>query len=401
MPRAHGPKSETRLRGQTAPRGAPPAAIADGRREQRSAGDVAAHASHTYRSSDDERRRPERDLHDGVQNEIVALIVKHQHAAEDRDTPPELAGTLSGLAARAEAALDAVREIAHGIYRSALAAFGVERALRARVRPASMEVSVLGTRPRGTDDAEVAAYFPCSEAIENVAEHTGRAAPATLRLNHDRRILAVCIQDDGRGFDPAHTEERTGLRSIRERIETLGGTVELNSNPGRGTVLTPFAAMATAIAVGRSTEQPRPTPPGTSGIVMSVAAAVGERAPTRLTETPIAGRLALGFKLGIRSQRERRRDARRLRLDGPADRDRDDGRPGERDPRHQVGRVELWCDCLRPVPARGSPLPPGVSETGEMPRAPPEREESCHPFWAMLTRRGRRRSKGRLGAGCA
>jgi signal transduction histidine kinase len=193
--------------------------------------------AHTYLASVDERRRLERDLHDGVQNEIVAVIVKLQHAAEDRHTPPELAGTLCAIAARAEAALDAVREIAHGIYPPALAAFGVEPALRAQSRPASIDVSVLGTAPRSTDDAEVAACFSSSEAIQNVAKHAGRAAHAR-RLNYDRGILAVCIQDDGRGFDTAHTEERTDLRNIRERIQTLGGTVELNSNPGRGTLLT-------------------------------------------------------------------------------------------------------------------------------------------------------------------
>ena len=194
--------------------------------------------AHAYHAGDDERRRLERDLHDGVQNEIVALIVKLQLAEEDRHTPPELAGTLSALGARAESAPDAVREVGHGIYPSALAAFGVERALRARAAPASIDVSVLGRAPRSTDDAEVAAYFSSSEAIQNVAKHAGRAAHATLRLNYDRGTLAVCIQDDGRGFDTAHIEECTGLRNIRERIQTVGGTVELNSNPGRGTVLT-------------------------------------------------------------------------------------------------------------------------------------------------------------------
>jgi hypothetical protein len=65
------------------------------------------------------------------------------------------------------------------------------------------------------------------EAIQNVAKHAGREAHVTLRLNYDRGMLAVCIQDDGRGFDTARTEERAGLRNIRERIGTLGGTVEL------------------------------------------------------------------------------------------------------------------------------------------------------------------------------
>jgi hypothetical protein len=160
----------------------------------------------------------------------------------------------------------------------------------------------------------------------------------------------------------------------------------------------PFAAMATAIAADRSTEEQRPTPPGTSGIVMSVAASAGDRAPTQITETPIAGRLALGFKLGIRSRRERRRHDRRLRPDRPADRDRDDARPGERDPQHRVGRAELCCDRLRPVPARASPSPPGARRPVTC-RVRRRKRRSCHPFWAMLTRRGRRRAKARLDAG--
>ena len=147
MPRAHGPKPRTRQRGQTAPRGEPPAAIARWPR----ASNVLPVASrparaHTYLASDDERRRLERDLHDGVQNELVSLIVKLQLAEEDHHTPPELAGTLSALAAHAEAALDSVREIAHGIYPSSLAAFGVERAIRAQAARASMDVRLKGPR---------------------------------------------------------------------------------------------------------------------------------------------------------------------------------------------------------------------------------------------------------------
>jgi signal transduction histidine kinase len=185
-----------------------------------------------------ERRRLARDLNDGVQNELISLIVGLQLAAGDRHTLPELAGTLSALGARAEAALCAVREIAKGIYPPALAAFGVEQALRPQARQASIDVNVLGRLPRSTDDAEVTAYVSCSEAIQNVAKHAGRVAHATLRLHYDRGVLAACIQDDGRGFDTARTEEHAGLRNIRDRVQTLGGTVELTSNPGRGTVLT-------------------------------------------------------------------------------------------------------------------------------------------------------------------
>ena len=128
-----------------------------------------------FLAGEDERRRLERDLHDGVQNELVALVVRLRLAEEDRDTPPALAGTLAALVARAESALDSVREIARGIYPSPLAAFGLLQALRARATPAPIDVSLEGSAPRSTDEAEAAAYFSCSEAIQNVANT--RAAP--------------------------------------------------------------------------------------------------------------------------------------------------------------------------------------------------------------------------------
>jgi signal transduction histidine kinase len=192
----------------------------------------------TFLAGEDERRRLERDLHDGVQNELVALIVKLRLAEQDRDTPPALAGMLSALATRAEGALDSVREIAHGIYPSALAAFGVLQALRALARRASTNVSLEGTAPRSTEEAEAAVYFSCSEAIQNVAKHAGREPQVTIRLHHDDGTLAVRIEDHGHGFDPEHTPDGAGLGNIRHRIQTLDGTVKLTSSPGRGTVLT-------------------------------------------------------------------------------------------------------------------------------------------------------------------
>jgi signal transduction histidine kinase len=191
-----------------------------------------------FLAGDDERRRLERDLHDGVQNELVALIVKLRLAEQDRDTPPALAGTLAALGARAAATLDSVRGIARGVYPPLLAAFGVPQALRAQAARASVDVSILGTPPRSSDEAEGAAYFSCSEAIQNVAKHAGGAAHATLRLHHNHGTLAVRIEDDGRGFDRAHTPDGAGLRNIHDRIQTLGGTAKLSSSPGCGTVLT-------------------------------------------------------------------------------------------------------------------------------------------------------------------
>ena len=124
----------------------------------------------------DDRRRLERDLHDGVQNELVALIVKLALAQEDPETPPPLVETLAGLEARAQAALDSVRNIARGIYPPLLADFGLAEALRAQAARAAVDVRLMGSAPRGTEAAEEAVYFACSEAIQNAAKYAGRSS---------------------------------------------------------------------------------------------------------------------------------------------------------------------------------------------------------------------------------
>ncbi len=185
----------------------------------------------------DDRRRLERDLHDGVQNELVALIVTLALAQEDPKTPPPLVETLAGLEARAQAALDSVRNIARGIYPPLLADFGLANALRAQAARAAVDVGLIGSAPRGTAAAEEAVYFACSEAIQNAAKYAGRGTRVALRLHYDRGSLAVRVADDGRGFDPAHTPTGAGLQNIRDRIEDLGGTFNLASRPGHGTAV--------------------------------------------------------------------------------------------------------------------------------------------------------------------
>ena len=99
-------------------------------------------------------------------------------------------------------------------------------------------MSIAGTAPRSTDEAEAAVYLCCSEAIQNVAKHAGPSAQVKLGLQHNHGMLVVRIEDDGRGFDPAQTPDGTGLRNIRERVQTLDGTLRLASTPGHGTILT-------------------------------------------------------------------------------------------------------------------------------------------------------------------
>jgi len=184
-----------------------------------------------------ELRRLERDLHDGVQNELVAVIVKLSVLSQDAATPPALAAELCVLEAHAQAALNSVRDIARGIYPQVLADFGVERALRAQAARAPVDVSVRGSAPRTTDEAEAALYFSCLEAIQNVAKHAGETACATIRLEHARGTLTARIEDDGRGFDPERTRRGVGLRNIYERVQAVGGSLTVTARRGSGTTL--------------------------------------------------------------------------------------------------------------------------------------------------------------------
>ena len=186
----------------------------------------------------DQWRRLERDLHDGVQNELVGLIVKLAAAELDPQTPPALAEMLARLQARAQAALDSLRAIARGIYPAVLADFGVEQALRSQAARAAINVTVRGAAPRSSEEAEEAVYFSCLEAIQNAAKHAGRSARVELRLRHRDGMLVVQIADDGVGFDPATTPAEGGLRNIRDRVQDLDGTFSVASKPGGGTALT-------------------------------------------------------------------------------------------------------------------------------------------------------------------
>jgi signal transduction histidine kinase len=184
-----------------------------------------------------ERRRLARDLHDGVQNELVALIVELALAEDDRDTPPAVAAKLAALGARAEATLHAIREVAQGVHPPLLAAAGVVEAIRAQAERAPITVSLFGTAPRSSDDAEEAVYFACLEALQNVAKHGCREARVTLRVRHRNGRLAVRIEDDGGGFVQVPAREGLGLTNIRDRIAAVGGTVRITSTLGRGTVV--------------------------------------------------------------------------------------------------------------------------------------------------------------------
>jgi signal transduction histidine kinase len=189
-------------------------------------------------AQDEERRRLERNIHDGAQQQLVALAMKLTltRAMNERD-PARANQMLEDLRAEAQDALDNLRDLARGIYPPLLADQGLVAALQAQARRAPLPVEVeadgVGRYPQ---EAEAAVYFCTLEALQNVAKYAG-ASRAAVRLAHADRELTFEVSDDGRGFDPAATARGTGLTNMTDRLEALGGTLEVTSTPGKGTTV--------------------------------------------------------------------------------------------------------------------------------------------------------------------
>ena len=190
-------------------------------------------------AQDEERRRIERDLHDGAQQQLVALKIKlglARMTAEDEGAT-ETAAQLEGLVGEAGEALDTLRDLAHGIYPPLLAAEGVVPALQAHVRKAALPAEVVGqTTSRFPADVEVAAYYCCLEALQNVAKYA-EATSVTVTVREGDGSLDFEVRDDGRGFDPSTTGRGAGLRNMLDRVDALAGTMTVESAPGAGTTV--------------------------------------------------------------------------------------------------------------------------------------------------------------------
>jgi signal transduction histidine kinase len=188
-------------------------------------------------AADEERRRIEHDLHDGAQQRLVALRIKLELAAErlaDGNGHSEL---LRGLGQEVDEALDELRSLARGIYPAPLAR-GLVEALRSAALQAALPTTVFATGVgRYSREIETAAYFCCLEAMQNAAKHARGARVIVVDL-FDNDSLMLEVRDDGDGFDSAQVEGGVGFTSMRDRIAAVGGQLEINSSPGRGTRVT-------------------------------------------------------------------------------------------------------------------------------------------------------------------
>jgi signal transduction histidine kinase len=187
-------------------------------------------------AADDERRRIERDLHDGAQQRLVALRIKLELVAERTDNNDgEGAAAIRALGTELEEALDEVRSLARGIYPSSLAHRGLVDGLRAAASRSPVPTTVLAAGvPRYSRDIESAAYFVCLEALQNVAKHAQGASGAVIEIS-DNGSLLLEVRDDGAGFDPSEVRNGTGLTNISDRLAAVGGELSVKSGAGHGT----------------------------------------------------------------------------------------------------------------------------------------------------------------------
>jgi signal transduction histidine kinase len=189
-------------------------------------------------AQDEERRRLERNIHDGAQQQLVALTVKlrllEQLAGRD---PAKAADMAAQLQADTTETLEDLRDLARGIYPPLLADQGLTAALEAQARKSTLPVTVEATDlGRLSQDVEAAIYFSCLEALQNVAKYAD-ASRATISLTRSNGRLSFAVSDDGVGFDPDASSYGTGLQGIADRLDALGGRFEIRSAPGEGTTL--------------------------------------------------------------------------------------------------------------------------------------------------------------------
>jgi len=188
-------------------------------------------------AQDAERRKIERNLHDGAQQQLIALMIQLGLLEESADDPAAVRQLAPAVKDGLRAALDDLRDLARGIYPPLLADQGLVPALQAQARKAALPVEIdadgIGRYPQ---DTEAAVYFCAMEALQNIAKYAG-ASRAAVGLSCSGGSLRFTVTDDGAGFDTASSRHGTGLQGMADRLAALGGAFDVLSRPGHGTTV--------------------------------------------------------------------------------------------------------------------------------------------------------------------
>jgi signal transduction histidine kinase len=203
---------------------------------ERFAGELGASRSRLMGAADVERRRLERNLHDGAQQRLTWLAVDLRRAAQRaRKSPEDAPALLEKAEAELELAIDELRDLAHGIHPSVLTDLGLATAVRGAALRSTVEIKLLQLPDRRVNDAaETTAYYVFAEAVAN-AQKYAHASWIDVSIAARNGTLHVEIRDNGVG---GASEHGSGLQGLRDRVETVGGTFGVASVPGRGTVIT-------------------------------------------------------------------------------------------------------------------------------------------------------------------
>lgn len=206
------------------------------------AGDLQASRERVVSTQDAERRRLERDIHDGAQQHLVALTVNLRLVQSiAARSPDRAAALLTQQAEAARVAMATLSSLSRGLYPRALADDGLLPALRLAAASSAIPIRIdTTTAERLPPPIEAALYFACMEAVQNAVKHSG-ARGVTVRVDQLPGRWRVTVADDGSGFDPTHvtgSSRGVGLANMRDRIDAVGGTLTVQSVPGKGTTVT-------------------------------------------------------------------------------------------------------------------------------------------------------------------
>ncbi len=206
---------------------------------RRANADLRASQVRIVTAADDERRRIERNLHDGAQQHLVALAVQLQLAAEEVAADPSTSGAVfAALRADLREAIDELRTLAHGIYPPLLRDAGLGQALRAAARRAGVDVTVeIGELGRYAVEVEAAVYFCCLEALQNATKHAP-GARVHIAVSVADGMLRFEVDDEGPGIEAGSIRQGHGLSNMADRIAALDGSFAVRDRHGGGTVVT-------------------------------------------------------------------------------------------------------------------------------------------------------------------
>lgn len=195
-------------------------------------------------AADRERRRVERDLHDGAQQHLIALRLQVQMLADTID--PNHHRQIDGLAGAVDSAIEELRRLAHGLYPPLLESHGLGAALSSAARSSPQSVlTSFADIDRLQPEVERALYFVALEALANAHKHAG---PSTIEiaLTADDGVVELRVEDDGVGFNASTVDTTHGTLNMADRMAAIGGAVLIESTPGMGAVVTATAPMAGA-----------------------------------------------------------------------------------------------------------------------------------------------------------